>query len=101
MVQLHRPLSPGLPARRQGLPRPLAGNGLAYLRCALIEATLHACRHPAYSAHYEHTKRRLGRQRGTKVARIEIARRLAEAIWYMLTRNQPFAPAGPVRPLVA
>ncbi|HEY5472759.1 MAG TPA: IS110 family transposase, partial [Candidatus Limnocylindrales bacterium] len=71
---------------------PLARNGPAYLRWALIEATLHACRHPAFSAHYEHTKRRLGRQRGTKVARVEIARKLAEAIWYMLTRNQPFAP---------
>jgi hypothetical protein len=25
---------------------------------------------------------------------VEIARRLTEAIWWMLTRNQPFAPAG-------
>jgi transposase len=35
-----------------------------------------------------------GQQRGPKVARVELARNLAEAIWYMLTRNQPFAPAG-------
>ena len=62
---------------------------------------MHACRHPAYATRYERTKQRLGRQRGAKVARIEIARKLAEAIWYMLTRNQPFAPAGPAGPLVA
>jgi len=39
-------------------------------------------------------KRRLGKQRGAKVAQVDIARRLAEAIWHMLTRSQPFAPAG-------
>jgi transposase len=37
-------------------------------------------------------KKRLGKQRGAKVARIDIARKLTEAIWHMLTRNQPFAP---------
>jgi hypothetical protein len=36
--------------------------------------------------------RRLGKQRGAKVAQIDIARKLAEAIWHMLTTNQPFAP---------
>jgi hypothetical protein len=25
---------------------------------------------------------------------VEVARRLAEATWHMLTRNQPFAPVG-------
>jgi hypothetical protein len=44
--------------------------------------------------HYQRTKARLGRQRGARVAQVELARRLAEAIWHMLTRNQPFAPAG-------
>ena len=39
-------------------------------------------------------KKRLGRQRGPKVAQIDLARKLTEAIWHMLTRNQPFAPAG-------
>ena len=39
-------------------------------------------------------KRRLGRQRGPKVAQIDLSRKLTEAIWHMLTRNQPFAPAG-------
>jgi len=80
---------------------PLTRNGPEHLRWALIEAAVHAARHPVYAAHYEHTKRRLGRQRGAKVARVEVARKLAEAIWYMLTREQPFAPAGPALPLVA
>ena len=73
---------------------PLSKRGPKYLRWALVEATTHACRHPAYRERYQRTKRRLGRQRGPKVAQVELARRLAEAIWHMLTRNQPFAPAG-------
>jgi transposase len=59
-----------------------------------MEAALHACRHRPYAERHARTKRRLGKQRGPKVAQIEIARKLAEAIWHMLTRNQPFAPAG-------
>jgi transposase len=73
----------------------LAKNGPKYLRWALIEATTHAARHPCYRDRYQATKQRLGRQRGPKVARVEVARKLAEAIWHMLTRNQPFAPARP------
>src|SRR5262245_13182420 len=75
--------------------------GPRYLRWALLEAATHAGRHPAYRARYQRTKRRLGRQRGAKVAQIDIARKLAEAIWYMLTRTQPFAPAGATRALAA
>jgi transposase len=73
---------------------PLSKHGPRYLRWALIEATMHALKHPAYSERYQRTKRRLGRQRGAKVAQIDIARRLCHAIWHMLTRNQPFAPRG-------
>jgi len=36
-----------------------------------------------------------------KVAQVDLARRVAEAIWHMLTRNQPFAPAGATDPLAA
>ena len=73
---------------------PLSKHGPTYLRWALIEATMHALRHPAYAERYQRTKRRLGKQRGAKVAQIEIARRLAQAIWHMLTRNEEFAPRG-------
>ncbi|MCA1680716.1 MAG: IS110 family transposase [Actinobacteria bacterium] len=79
----------------------LAKNGPRYLRWALIEATMHASRHPLYRDRYQHTKQRLGKQRGAKVAQVDLARRLAEAIWHILTRNQPFAPAGAADPLAA
>jgi transposase len=75
--------------------------GPKYLRWALIEAAQHAGRHPLYRERYLQTKRRLGKQRGPKVAQVDIARRLAEAIWHMLTRNQPFAPAGATSALAA
>jgi transposase len=73
---------------------PLSKHGPRYLRWAMLEATMHALRHPAYAERYQTTKRRLGRQRGARVAQIDVARRLTEAIWHMLTRDQPFAPAG-------
>ena len=53
---------------------PLSKHGPRYLRWALLEATMHALRHPAYAERYQRNKRRLGRQRG---AQIDIARRLA------------------------
>jgi len=80
---------------------PLAKNGPRYLRWALIEAATRAATHPAYRDHYQRTKTRLGRQRGAKIARVELARKLAEGIWHMLTRGEPFAPAGPPASLAA
>jgi transposase len=80
---------------------PLSKHGPTYLRWALIEATMHALKHPAYAERYQRTKRRLGKQRGAKVAQIEIARRLAHAIWHMLTRNESFAPRGAALRLAA
>ena len=72
----------------------LAKNGPKYLRWALIEAATGAARHPAYKDHYQNTARRLGRQRGKKVARVEVARKLSEAIWHMCTNGEAFNPAG-------
>jgi transposase len=73
---------------------PLSKHGPRYLRWGLIEAAQVAARHPLYKERYQHTKRRLGKQRGAKIAQVDLARRLAEAIWHMLKRQQPFAPAG-------
>ena len=73
---------------------PLSKHGPRYLRWALFEAALNACKHPHYRDRYQRNKQRLGKQRGPKVAQIDLSRKLAEAIWHMLTRNQPFAPAG-------
>jgi transposase len=80
---------------------PLTKAGPRYLRWALIEAAHSAGRTPFYRDRYQTIKRRLGKQRGSKVAAVDLARKLAEAIWYMLTRNQPFAPAGASRILAA
>jgi transposase len=48
---------------------PLAKNGPRYLRWALLEAATNAVKHPVYKDRYQHTKQRLGRQRGAKVDR--------------------------------
>jgi transposase len=80
---------------------PLSKQGPKYLRWALVEASTHARSHPLYRERYERTRDRLGKQRGPRVAQVDLARRLAEAIWHMLTRNQPFAPAGAAKPLAA
>jgi transposase len=79
----------------------LAKQGPKYLRWALVEAAVHASTHPIYAERYQRTKARLGRQRGARVAQVDLARKLAEAIWHMLTRNRPFAPAGAANPLAA
>jgi len=79
----------------------LAKTGPKYLRWALIEAATQAVRDPRYGARYQRTKRRLGKQRGSKIARVELARELTTAIWYMLTRQEPFRAVGPTCGLVA
>jgi transposase len=80
---------------------PLRKNGPSYLRWALVEAAHTAVRHPHYQPVLARQLARHGRKRGRKIAVIEVARKLAEAIWYMLNRNQPFAPAGAKQVLTA
>lgn len=80
---------------------PLTRRGPRHLRWALVEAAVHAANHPTFAPRYQRTKARLGPQRGVKVARVELARRLATSIWHMLTKQQPFNPGGPREPLVA
>jgi transposase len=69
---------------------PVSKHGPRYLRWGLMEAAIAASAHPLYKDRYQLIKRRVGRQRGAKVAQIDLARKLTEAIWHMLTRNQPF-----------
>ena len=80
---------------------PISKHGPRYLRWALVEAAMGACRHPLYRERYQRTKRRLGRQRGPRVAQIELARSLAHSIWQMLVRGEPFAPQGASHALAA
>jgi transposase len=68
---------------------------------ALVEAAHTAGRHPRYQPVVERMRARHGKKRGSKIAAIEIARQLSEATWHMLTKNQPFAPAGAPTPLAA
>lgn len=74
--------------------QPNRGNFTNYLRWALIEAAHTAGRTNYYKPIIERMRDRHGRRRGSALASVEIARRLTEAIWSMLTRNQPFAPAS-------
>jgi len=80
---------------------PLRKNGPNLLRWALVEAAHTAYRHPLYRPILERKRAQLGRKRGTKIAAIDVARRLTEAIWHMLNRNEPFAPAGATGSLAA
>jgi transposase len=80
---------------------PLRKNGPNYLRWALIEAAHTAGRDPRYRPIVERMRTRHGRARGSKIAAIEIGRRLTEAIWHMLTHDRPFAPAGAPTPVAA
>lgn len=81
---------------------PLRKNGPAYLRWALIESAHGGLRwHPPYQELAERMRSRHGRKRGTKIAVIEVARRNSQAIWHMLTNDQPFAPAGAALRLAA
>jgi hypothetical protein len=69
------------------------------LRWALLtEAATHACTHAAYRDRYQRTKARVGEQRGAKVSQVDLASKLAEAIWQTLP---PFAPAGATDRLAA
>ena len=86
--RLHRPLPRVVQSGESDRRGPLSKHGPRYLRWALLEATMHALRHPAYAERYQRNKRRLGKQRGARVAQIDIARRLTVAIWHMLTRNE-------------
>jgi transposase len=79
----------------------LRKNGPHYLRWALIEAAHTAGRSPYYRPIVDRMRARHGRSRGSKIAAVEIGRRLSEAIWHMLTKNRPFAPAGAPTPLAA
>ena len=94
--RVHRPLPARAPVGRAAIAAGRSRRtGPKYLRWALIEAATHAARHPRYKERYERTKRRLGRQRGAKVAASTSPASSPTAIWHVLTKNEPFAPAGP------
>ena len=62
---------------------------------------MNGCTSPIYRDRYQQTKARVGKQRGAKVAQIDLVRRLSKAIWHMLSQAEPFAPKGATEPLAA
>jgi transposase len=73
---------------------PLSKHSPDHLRWALIEAAHTAVRQSPYRELATRHRARHGQRRGSTIAAVTIARKLTEAIWWMLTHNQPFAPAG-------
>jgi len=58
------------------------------VQCALAAANPRSKKYPEILAKYQHLKKR----RGSKKARVAIARRLLTAIYQMLLKNEPYAP---------
>ena len=59
-----------------------------YLKYAFVEAAHHASTHPRYRRKYQSDAKKHGKLR----AKLNLARRLAKAVYWMLTRQQPFKP---------
>lgn len=57
-----------------------------YLKYAFVEAAHHARMHPRYRQKYQHDVKKHGKIR----AKINLARRLAKAVYWMLNRQQPY-----------
>ena len=92
---------PGMQPVRAGTPRtnpstsPASSDGTGALPSSTKGVACAASRRwPLATASYHQTAERVGERRGKKIARVEVARRLTEAIRHVLTRNRPFVPAG-------
>ncbi len=65
--------------------------GHPIVRFLLGQAVVHALRgDPGLRAWYRQVKRR----RGAKIARVGVMRRLCEALWHMLSKQEPYKPVG-------
>jgi transposase len=78
----------GKPARVGKISK--AGN--AYGRFMLIEAAEHLRRSPTI---YRRSYEKISKKKGHNVAVVAIARRLAELVWHLLTKNEEFIYARP------
>ena len=56
---------------------------------------MRALKLPAYSERHPGRQEAMGTQHGAKVAQVDLARRLAHAIWHMLS-TEKFAPEAPL-----
>ena len=62
-------------------------HGLSWLRTAMVEAAFTAVR---YDPRLEKIYARIAGHRGTMKARVSVARRMLEAVWRMLSKNEPY-----------
>ena len=88
------PATPIAAGRSQSTGRPTCAGRCSRRRCTRFKPPRLRRALPAQQAPAR-------QQRGAKVAQIDVARRLAHAIWHMLTRGQNFAPRGAVFRLAA
>jgi hypothetical protein len=70
----------GAPVRSDRPARPARQERAEVAALAPPETATNAVKHAVYEDRHQRTKQRPGRQRGAKVAQIDIARRLTEAI---------------------
>jgi transposase len=91
---LHRSLPPRLPIRRQRPPRPPLQAGTQVPALGADRGNPTRLQTPGLPRAARAHARPPGQAARPAVAQVDTARRLAYAIWHMLTRNQPFAPAG-------
>ena len=76
-------------------PGSITKAGHPIIRFLLAQAVLHALRgDPGLRSWYRQVKRR----RGSKVARVAVMRRLCEAIWHMLSKQEPYRQVGSAGP---
>ena len=61
--------------------------GSSWLRTAMVEAAFIATR---YDPHMAKIHARIANRRGTMKARVAVARRMLEAVWQMLSKNEPY-----------
>lgn len=72
-------------------PGSITRAGHPMVRFLLSQAVLNALRHdPGLRSWYRQVKRR----RGAKTARVAVMRRLCEALWHMLSKQEPYQPVG-------
>ena len=79
----------------------LSHTGPKYLRWALVEAAVHACHRDPFRDRYGRTKPDSANNAAPKSPRSTSPAASADAIWHMLTHNEPFAPASAKDTLVA
>lgn len=76
-------------------PGGITKAGHPIVRFLLSQAVLHALRNDAgLRSWYRQVKRR----RGAKIARVAVMRRLCEALWHMLSKQEPYRPMGSGEP---